>query len=280
MRLPKGFQFSQGSLQDFFDCRRRFFLRYIQQLAWPAVESEPMLENERFTQQGINFHKMIHQHLIGVPADRLSSFAFKDDLENWWQNYLDLYNRLEFAKQTAIYPEITLSSPMGNHRLIAAFDLIFRQRDNTFVIYDWKTNRRRPPRVWLERRLQTRVYPFLLAKAGGFMMDGKPIPPEQIRMVYWFANFPLEPEIFNYDEKTYHADQKYLAHLVETIEHAAEDNFHLTDDARMCQFCVYRSLCERGIQAGIASDEESMENDIITLDDTFLDFDQIAEIPF
>ena len=45
--LPEGFRFSQSSLQDYVDCRRRFQLRYLQNLAWPALQSEPALENER-----------------------------------------------------------------------------------------------------------------------------------------------------------------------------------------------------------------------------------------
>lgn len=224
---------------------------------------------------------MIHQHLVGVPIDRLSSFAINDDVENWWQNYLNLYNRLDLANQAAIYPEISLSAPFGNHRLIAAFDLICRQKNDIFVIYDWKTNRRRPPRLWLERRMQTRVYPFLLAKAGGFMTGSESIPPEQIRMVYWFAGFPFEPETFIYDENTYQADHKYLEHLIQTIDHAAENDFPLTDDIRICQFCVYRSFCERGIQAGVTDAENEIESDRNSYNhDIFLDFDQIGEIPF
>ena len=64
MRLIENFQFSQANLQDFVDCRRRFQLRYLQHIAWPAIESEPVLENERFLQQGARFHRMIQQHLL------------------------------------------------------------------------------------------------------------------------------------------------------------------------------------------------------------------------
>ena len=62
-RLPPNFQFSQGSLQDFVDCRRRFQLRYIQGVAWPALQTEPAMENERSMQQGARFHHLVHQHL-------------------------------------------------------------------------------------------------------------------------------------------------------------------------------------------------------------------------
>ena len=42
--LPADFHFSQGSLQDYVDCPRRFQLRYMMKLAWPAVEAEPAVE--------------------------------------------------------------------------------------------------------------------------------------------------------------------------------------------------------------------------------------------
>ena len=57
--LPPTFTFSQSSLQDYFDCPRRFQLRYIEQVAWPAVETEPMLENERRQQAGLHFHRLV-----------------------------------------------------------------------------------------------------------------------------------------------------------------------------------------------------------------------------
>ena len=73
--LPSGFAFSQSSLQDYSDCPRRFQLRYIEQLQWPAVETEPVLENERRQQEGQLFHRMVQQHLIGLPAEKLSQLA-------------------------------------------------------------------------------------------------------------------------------------------------------------------------------------------------------------
>ena len=59
---------SQSSLQDYNDCPRRFELRYIQHLAYPAVESEPALENEKHQQEGEYFHRLVQQHMIGIPA--------------------------------------------------------------------------------------------------------------------------------------------------------------------------------------------------------------------
>ena len=64
--LPFGFVFSQSSLQDYNDCPRRFQLRYIEKLHWPAVEMEPALENEHRQQEGQLFHRLVQQHIIGI----------------------------------------------------------------------------------------------------------------------------------------------------------------------------------------------------------------------
>ena len=73
--LPASFNFSQSSLQDYFDCPRRFQLRYIEHLIWPAVETEPVLENERRQQEGQLFHRMVQQHLVGLPVEKLTRLA-------------------------------------------------------------------------------------------------------------------------------------------------------------------------------------------------------------
>ncbi|MCA9982517.1 MAG: PD-(D/E)XK nuclease family protein, partial [Anaerolineales bacterium] len=38
LALPETFAFSQSSLQAYEDCPRRFWLAYVEQLPWPAVE--------------------------------------------------------------------------------------------------------------------------------------------------------------------------------------------------------------------------------------------------
>ena len=128
MPLPADFQFSQSSLQDLEDCRRRFQLRYILRLPWPAIEAEPLLENERHMQQGALFHRMAHQHLLGIPADRLSPMAQDLPLRDWWQNYLDQavpWLGLQSSNTTTrYYPEFTLGTRVGGYRLLAKYDLL------------------------------------------------------------------------------------------------------------------------------------------------------------
>ncbi len=261
MSLTPNFQFSQASLSDYVDCPRRFQLRYVLEQEWPAVESEPLVERERLADLGRRFHRLVQQHVHGLPVEPLTRSASADpDLARWWSNYLKLEVggwRLDVEgdsrRRLSIPPdrrsEVSLSIPFGAHRLVAKYDLL-ATGDGRAMIVDWKTERRRPDRAALLRRLQTRVYRYVLAKSEASLT------PESIEMVYWFAEYPSEPEILAYDSAQLGADDAYLHGLVAEIERRTEVIWPLTPDERKCRFCTYRSLCERGIVAGVAETDE------------------------
>lgn len=270
------FQFSQGSLQDFVDCRRRFQLRYIQALSWPAIPVDPVLIQEQHVHLGVQFHRMVQQQQLGIAEETLSKMAVDPDLSRWWQSYLK-YRPNDLPEQR--YPEIVLSALFGKYRLIAKYDLIAVQPGARIVIVDWKTNRNRPKKTWLKKRLQTRVYRYLLIKTGMHLNDGNPLKPKQLEMVYWFAEAPTEPEHFPYDDVQFDEDEAYLTELIETIAQLEETEFPLTDQETHCRFCRYRSLCKRGVAAGLiqgAEDEVDIEADV----DLDMNLEQIAEIEF
>jgi CRISPR/Cas system-associated exonuclease Cas4 (RecB family) len=284
MTLPSDFQFSQASLQDYVDCPRRFQLRYIQRLDWPAIEAEPALEHERQLRQGAAFHRLVHQHVLGLSPQRLSSMVTDKDLSRWWDNYL---NSAPAHRAASRYPEVVLSAPLSGHRLVAKYDLIAvgpvlstaEGPGQRAVILDWKTSRKRPRRKWLAERLQTRVYPYLLVRAGSHLNEGWPFQPDQVEMVYWFANFPEDPEVFPYDAAQYEVDSDYLTSLIEEIKSLADEDFTLTAQEQHCRYCPYRSLCRRGTRAG-AFDEAESEPEASGDFEIALDFEQIAEIEF
>lgn len=280
MMLPSDFQFSQGSLQDYVDCPRRFYLRYIRRLAWPAVISEPIAEQEAHGHAGQAFHRLVHQHLLGIvgkePAMEGASLIIGDALSRWWRNYLQ---SPPADLPAARYPELGLSAALAGHRLVAQYDLIAVEPGKRAVIVDWKTTQRRPAPAWLARRLQTRVYRYLLARAGRHLNGGQEIAPEQITMIYWFAEFPQAPASFPYDSDQYVADETYLAHLIAEIARGEEADFPLTQAVERCGFCLYRSLCARGVKAATGDEGAFDAEDAEPFVGTF-DFEQIAEIAF
>ncbi len=264
--------FTQASLQDYVDCPRRFQLRHIERVDWPAHEAQPALENERHMQQGMAFHRLAHQHTLGIPEESLSPTVTDPDLRRWWHNYLAHGPE---GLPPSRYPEVMLSAPLGDYRLVAKYDLVAVDAGQRAVIVDWKTSRRRPSRRWLTERLQTKVYPYLLVRAGAHLNGGPSLAPEQVEMVYWFAEYPDEPARFVYDTAQYEDDEAYLTSLVERI---ANPPYPRTTDERRCRYCRYRSLCQRGVEAGPFDEMEETESD-----EDFgisLDFEQIAEIEY
>jgi len=278
MDLPDDFQFSQKSLQDYVDCKQRFLLRYIMGITWPAIESEPVLENERIIQLGAEFHQLVHQHLLRIPEVQLQGLINDEELRSWWESYLD-YAGSMIEEDESRYPEIKISAPVEETRLVAKLDLLQATTSGRWIIFDWKTSRKRPKQKWLVERLQTRVYPYLLVRSGISFNQGKPIEPEMVQMVYWFAGFPEQPEKICYDRKQYNADHAFLNKLVREISNLNEAGFTLTPDTARCRFCVYRSLCDRGVKAG-ALDEIGDIFDPESITEVEIDFDQIDEIEF
>lgn len=276
MPLPPDFVFSQNSLQDYVHCPRRFQLRYLMRLAWPTIEAEPIAEFERRRRMGSLFHRMIHQHILGIPLERLGRMASDPDLQLWWSNYAQA---LPAALPGKRFPEVTLSAPIGKWTLTAQYDLVVVSPEDKTTILDWKTADKLPKREWLAARLQTRIYRFLLARAGSVLNDGKAIGADQIEFVYWYAGFPDEAFRFAYDEAQATADEGKLTDLIQELAQQREDDYPLTEDVRWCSYCVYRSYCSRGDQAGRLEDfAEAPETEEEQLAE--LDFGQIAEIEF
>ena len=110
MQLPDDFAFSQSSLQDFVDCPRRFLLRYVQHLQWPALASVPALEFERITRLGTDFHRLVHQHQLGLPLERLAAQIDDEQLRAWWQNYLEYGHVLERVRTALAAARASLST--------------------------------------------------------------------------------------------------------------------------------------------------------------------------
>lgn len=273
---------SQSSLQDYVDCPRRFQLRYIERLSYPAIESEPTLENEKHQQEGEYFHRLVQQYLIGIPSEQISKLANSENLQRWWENFLGNNDLRALKELGGLLPETTLSAPLGKYRLLAKYDLIAIENGKA-IIYDWKTYRKRSRNEWLAARMQTRVYRALLVRAGAHLNNGQPLAPEQIEMNYWFADFPNEPARFAYTPAQYKRDWDTLSKLANEI--ASASSYLLTDDRAKCSYCPYRSYCDRGVRAG---DMEQAEAETSTellprmeAEELFdVNFEQIGEIAF
>jgi CRISPR/Cas system-associated exonuclease Cas4 (RecB family) len=267
--LPTAFPFSQSSLQDYTECPRRFRLRYLERLSYPAVESEPALENERRQREGQLFHRLVQQHIIGLPAEKLTPLASSPQLQRWWSNYLGQDFGLDGCER---HTELVLSAALDGRRLLAKYDLVAVRPDGKILIYDWKTYEKRPRDEWMAKRLQTRVYRLLLVRAGATLNNGREVEPGQVEMIYWYASHPSEPARFPYSPALYRQDEKHISVILGEIE--SDRQFNLTPDDRKCAYCPYRSYCARGIQAGEDEDPETGWTG------SEMNFEQVQEIEY
>lgn len=302
--IPDTFAFSQSSLQAYEDCPRRFWLAYVEQLPWPAVEASPVQEHEELMRLGSTFHRLVERAEVGLDAGLLAA-TLDPPLSGWFDAYLrhrptDLpahYVEVEHVL-TIPFPEAgggAESLGAGNaatatpkrYRLAAKYDLIAADPDSRVVIIDWKTTRQRTDPATLRQRLQTLVYPYVLVEASARLPWG-PVRPEQVEMRYWFTAAPAQPVVFRYDGSQHEVARERLHRLVaEILAGATESDFPLTPDTpinrkRFCNFCVYRSRCNRGITAGDVS-ELGDPDDLFAVDlKTALEFtlDDLPELAF
>jgi hypothetical protein len=221
------------------------------------------MENERRQLEGEIFHRLVQQYWLGLPVEKLSRLANSPELSQWWSNYLDYDFKLDGF---ATFPEMTLTAPVGNHKLTAKYDLVAVGADKV-IIFDWKTYQKKPKETNLAVCYQTRVYRSLMVKAGGCLNSQKPFEPEQIEMMYWLANFPDQPIQYPYSSIQSKRDWQHMTQVISRIETTRD--FSVTPDEKKCNYCMYRSYCDRGISAPELDDyeqEPQLEMSALTLD--------------
>lgn len=271
--LAPDFHFSQSNLQDYVDCPRRFELRYMLRQAWPAVQAQPIQRAERQMWLGSAFHRLIHQYLIGIPSEVLTQGIDDEDLRRWWRAFVNAGPR--DLPETVRLAEVSLFTYVAGYRLTAQYDLIAADEVRITVV-DWKTNHRRPSSSWLASRLQTRVYPYVALETRQPIAN---IAPEQVSMVYWFAEFPHQPEWFRYSRAQHQENADFLEMLIAEIAVRQPGDFPLTEDERRCRFCVYRSLCEKDLPAGDLTEDAEVEVEMGE-QDWPIDLEQAAEVAY
>lgn len=273
MNLPDDFVFSQTSLQDYLDCPRRFELKYLLRQRWPAPDVDDMLDFEQRMARGERFHHLVHQHLVGIPAESLRATIDDEDVRRWFEAYLA--TGLEGVPDER-RPELMLTAPLGDYGLLAKFDLLALEPGGRALIVDWKTGSHPPRADRLAQRMQTVVYRWVLAEAGDALYGGQPIPPDKIEMVYWYGDG--ETRRFPYDAAQHAAESERLGALIKEID--TRPDFPLTTEQPRCRFCPYRSLCDRGEAAGPLDAWEAEADGADDLTTFRLDLDQIGEIAF
>lgn len=246
--LPPEFIFSQNSLQQYVDCKRRFYLEQLLRMDWPANQSEPVILQEQRMAIGSQFHLLCSQFFHGIPVDAIQNTIESPEVMRWWEAFL----ALGLSPSPNHQPEKAITLPFEGYRLTAHYDLLIEET-NKFVIYDWKTNTKHPPRQQLQDRMQTMVYPLVLHQ---FVTEKESKQFHPIELVYWYPEFPDQPHRFGFNEQTISQQSQLVSELIKEISISQTDDFLMTDDTRKCTYCQFRSYCNRGQRAGGYDEEQ------------------------
>ncbi|MHB8133455.1 MAG: PD-(D/E)XK nuclease family protein [Anaerolineaceae bacterium] len=274
MEINNQFTFSAYKLQDYLDCERRFELKYLLKQQWPAIQSEPIHELEQQMQFGQQFHLFAQQFFSNIPTEEIQKQVDNETLNSWWGNFVPFAKSL-LTKE--YFAERKIGIKLSNTRFIAILDLLVIDKKNTYTIIDWKTNKKKPSSQQIKNSIQSRLYPLVLFLSENERISPNKISPDQIEMIYWFANFPDKMETFKYSNYQFEEDLSFFQEIIQKISLKKTGEFLKTTRTQLCKYCQYRSLCERGTTPGsLDNPEDEIWNEEI-LD---IDFSQIGEVEF
>ena len=266
--------FSAAKIQDYWDCERRYELKYILEQSWPAISSEPVIEIEHNIRKGNQFHYLIHQFFSGISETALLNSIDQEEIMDWFNSFLLFNKTLQIEKA---FSEFRLTSQIGEIRLSAVFDLIYLTQNDKVGIIDWKTSHLIQKKSTLAMKIQTILYPYLIKETFHEFLTGIDLLPENISMRYWYPSSPYEDFIFNYGQSTHEDHRAFLENVINEILGKNLGEFILTSDENKCGYCQYRSLCDRGIRAAniLEIDDKGLEESGF-----LIDFDELPELSF
>lgn len=247
--IAPGFLFTQTALRTYRECPYRFRLRYLEGVPWPATPADPALE--RTLELGRRFHELARQHYLGLEVSEQVRFAGKP-LADWWKALQERPPELSGCER--LYPEATLSVPVGAFRLSARYDLLAIGEMKACIV-DWKTGEL-PPAAALAEDVQTRVYLCVLAEGGAAYHGGQPLAPEDLRLIYWH---PETTVAIDYDARRHEENRAFLVEWIAEIARRAPEEMWRVEDDRVCARCGYAPVCGRPGGGVLEWEEEEEE---------------------
>lgn len=248
---------SRRQLADFLACQRRFRLRYLERLPWPAAPTEDHLQQSLL--QGQLFHQLLQRYFLGVAPDE--DALGSDQLRGWWHAFQQ--DGPTFPSGRCL-PELTLTVPIGRHLLTGRFDLLVLGEQQAHI-FDWKTEARPRPEADLRADLQTRLYLALLTEGSqALMASGSPLAPDAIAITYWYANDPAKSVTIPYSSAEHQQNWAELQSAVAAIEHrmAHPTVWPLTDNLNECARCAYQVFCDRQVAVSVAAVEPADDDEL------------------
>jgi hypothetical protein len=260
--LGSVWQLSQSHLSQLTRCPRKFQYRYLEQWGLPTMDAQ----QERQT-LGSQFHHLLQQQALGLD---IQLFLKESALLQQWFDALQQFpppliggERKSEHQRTLVYEGFTL---------VAVYDLLIENRQQAQIL-DWKTYPRPRNVQVLRHDWQTRLYLYLLVETSSYI-------PEQVSMVYWFAQVRSEAShslVLPYDsgqhQQTHQALTQVLGQLKQSLaayERGQSFSQAPIEDGQCYgrdQTCPFLARCR------VRADTYTSVEEIA------LDLDAIAEIP-
>lgn len=229
---------SQGHLNTFTKCPRRYQYQYVDQLNTPTSP-----EQQARLDWGSRLHHLMQQRELGLPLEGI--LDPDDPLRATYEALLaavpDLadasISRAAEQSRTLVWDPVVLT---------VVYDLLMVKSDRAFI-FDWKTYQSPPPRPILQENWQTQLYPFVLAATSDYA-------PEQITMTYWIVgkNNHVQAETFHYHQQWYHQTQRHLRQSLMALEMAQaayqEEGTPFPQvnlEGSICRSCPFQVPCQR-----------------------------------
>ncbi len=259
MHLNNDFVFSANNLQDYVDCPRRFELKYLLNQSWPAVVSHPVQKMEEKMSMGTEFHRLARQYLEGLPTETLVASAKYQQVVEWFDRFTRFSAPYVKSRHFTEYASFT---SLDGYRLVAVFDFIAFFDDGQIIIADWKTTEAQPRRDYYQNRIQTLLYPLVAFETAPYLFEkSRNYSPSDISFLYWFPAFPEKSLEFPFSAEIEQNNRLMISNLIHEISIKAPGDYCKTEETRHCEFCRYRSLCERGTEAGSVEGETDLDID-------------------
>ena len=240
---------TQTQIARFEECRRLYFLKWVNKLIWPVE-----VGSQKTTREGADFHLLIRQLILGFPAESLIIPEEDEKVKHWLEIYL---SEQPLGKPDRVYAEKDVSAAFADVLWLGKFDAL-AIIDDQLIIYDWKTGKAKADPEHYRLIPQTRLYRFLAKTCGARLLGVGPhaVPAENIEMVYWFPEHPGETIRLRYSEEQYQQDITYLKTMAAEMNSVDIEDYPKTDKERQCDSCQYRTYCFPGTFTDIAIPEE------------------------
>lgn len=240
-------------LDSFRICQRRFQLRYLEAVPWPAMSLEP--EAEKARNLGNRFHQMLNRHFLGLPVT--AGEAIEPELDRWWKLFLEWEPTLPDGSR---YPEFTLTIPVGEHFVVGRLDLLIIAEGQA-RIFDWKTGARPRSLKQLWGDLQTHLYLTIVVE--GAEVIGESLNPDDVSLTYWYSGDRPKTVNLRYDATKHRHFWYEIQEVVSQIDTmmSQKKDWSLTSDHSRCGRCPYQIICNRQAGALDLSDWDAKETD-------------------